>query len=275
MAGVFRKSAMERLSSPDQLDSMLKITSPMSWLGIGAAAFLAAAVLIWSFVGTWDTTLSVPAVLAYSYHTNTIFSTAYGEVSEILVDVGERIEEGTPVVCLSMPDGGSRMIVSDQEGTISAVLTEEGAQTMPNGELFRVSPLTDHELSLVCYVDLSTMRQLEKGMEVSVYPDFLDAGTYGHMTAMITNIDSCPASDAAMSEILGDNSPLLETLSQYGGLAAVTCELETDDTTASGYAFSNVKGSSVMIMAGETAEARIVMERQTPIEKVFPMLGGS
>ena len=57
MAGIFRKTALERLSSPDQLDSMLKITSPMSWLGIGAAGALAVAVIAWAFTGSIPNTV--------------------------------------------------------------------------------------------------------------------------------------------------------------------------------------------------------------------------
>ena len=40
MTSVFRKTALERLSSPDRLDGMLKLTSPMSWLGIAAAVIM-------------------------------------------------------------------------------------------------------------------------------------------------------------------------------------------------------------------------------------------
>ena len=38
MAELYRKSALERISSPDQLDTMLKISSPISWLALVGAA---------------------------------------------------------------------------------------------------------------------------------------------------------------------------------------------------------------------------------------------
>jgi len=31
MSNIFRKAALERLASPEQLDKMIKITSPMVW----------------------------------------------------------------------------------------------------------------------------------------------------------------------------------------------------------------------------------------------------
>ena len=52
MAQVYRKSALEKLSSPDQIDKALTIVSPMSWLAIAAATAVVVVTIIWSIVGT-------------------------------------------------------------------------------------------------------------------------------------------------------------------------------------------------------------------------------
>ena len=58
MADIYRKSALERLSNPEQLDKAIVVTSPMTWLALGAAAVIAVGLLIWSFVGSLQQTVS-------------------------------------------------------------------------------------------------------------------------------------------------------------------------------------------------------------------------
>lgn len=275
MAGIFRKTALERLSSPDQLDSMLKITTPMSWVGIGAAAALAAAVVVWAFTGSIPNTVSGPGFLVYSYNTNTLYSTASGQVKDVLVDMGQTVEPGTPVVELYSSTGDMITVESDQTGIVSALLVEKREQITPNTELFRLSPETENELSMVCYVDLDTAKQLENGMEAMVYLNSADSGTYGHMEAVVTNVDRYISSEAAMAELLGSDGQMSYMVTQNGPVAAVTCELKADETTESGYYFSTSKGAEIELSGGEQAVVQIILDESAPISKVFPMFGGN
>lgn len=48
---IFRKASLERLSNPEQLDSLLVIVSPKAWLLLVAFIILSAATLFWVFFG--------------------------------------------------------------------------------------------------------------------------------------------------------------------------------------------------------------------------------
>lgn len=63
MARLFRKASLDRIASPDQLDAMLKVTSPMSWVAIAAATVLSVIVVIWAFLGSIPTTVSLSGAL--------------------------------------------------------------------------------------------------------------------------------------------------------------------------------------------------------------------
>lgn len=275
MAGIFRKTALERLSSPDQLDSMLKITTPMSWVGIGAAAALAAAVVVWSFTGSIPDTVSAPGFLVYSYNTNTLYSTASGTVKNVLAEPGMVVEPGTPVVELSSSTGDVITIESDQNGRISEFFVEKGTEVTPNAELFRLSPITENEMSMVCYVDLDTAKQLEPGMEAAIYLNSADSGTYGHMEAVVTNVDRYVSSEGALAEMLGADGQMASAVTENGPVAAVTCELKADENTESGYYFSAPRGSEIELSGGELATVQIILDESAPISKVFPMFGGN
>ena len=66
MSDVYRKSAVERLSSPEQLDKALVITSPLSWLALVGVALIFAAVVFWSIVGDLPTMTKVNGVFINS-----------------------------------------------------------------------------------------------------------------------------------------------------------------------------------------------------------------
>lgn len=52
---IFRQSALDRLSSPEQLDRMITLTRPAGWVALLAACALTLAALAWGIVGTIPT----------------------------------------------------------------------------------------------------------------------------------------------------------------------------------------------------------------------------
>ena len=45
-SSIFRKAALERLSSPEQLDYLMSITSPIAWIALAAIAVLALLIIL-------------------------------------------------------------------------------------------------------------------------------------------------------------------------------------------------------------------------------------
>jgi len=60
---IFRKVALERLSSPDQLDSLITLTSPIGWASLAAIAALLAAVVAWGVFGAVPTRVGGDGIL--------------------------------------------------------------------------------------------------------------------------------------------------------------------------------------------------------------------
>lgn len=52
---VFRKVSVERLSSPEQLDTLMRVTSPKGWLALAALGLLLISAIAWGFGGTLST----------------------------------------------------------------------------------------------------------------------------------------------------------------------------------------------------------------------------
>src|SRR5258708_2827090 len=60
---IFRQAALDRLSSPDQLDRLVTVTSPAGWIALAALAVLIGAIIAWSILGTVPTRVSGSGII--------------------------------------------------------------------------------------------------------------------------------------------------------------------------------------------------------------------
>jgi multidrug efflux pump subunit AcrA (membrane-fusion protein) len=94
-AELFRKSAMQTLSSPEQLDQLLKITRPRAWIALGAIGMVIGVALLWSIFGSLPTTVAGQGVIIRTGGTANIVAIGSGVVSELKnFHVGDRIVKG-------------------------------------------------------------------------------------------------------------------------------------------------------------------------------------
>ena len=93
MSKIFRKVALERLSSPEQLDQLMQVTDPRGWLALIALLMLLAAAMVWGFMGTIPTEASGEGILIRRGGVSALVSTGSGPVEEMLVSVGDVIEK--------------------------------------------------------------------------------------------------------------------------------------------------------------------------------------
>lgn len=52
MSELFRKKSLDRVSSPEQLNDYIQVTSPSVWLVLAAIILLIVGMLAWSVLGT-------------------------------------------------------------------------------------------------------------------------------------------------------------------------------------------------------------------------------
>ena len=49
---IFRKKSMDRISSPEQLNDYIRVTTPSVWIVLGALIVLLVGMVLWSILGT-------------------------------------------------------------------------------------------------------------------------------------------------------------------------------------------------------------------------------
>ena len=68
MANLYRKAALDKISSPEQLDQAITVSSPLSWLAVAAVALIVAATLIWACCTEIQQTVDVYLINSTYYH---------------------------------------------------------------------------------------------------------------------------------------------------------------------------------------------------------------
>jgi HlyD family secretion protein len=102
--GLFRKSALEKLSSPEQLDVTMQITSPMGWIALAGVAVLLVFATVWSVVGSISIKVDGQGILIRGATVYEVTAGASGRLTEILVKPGDTVAVGQAVARMEQPE---------------------------------------------------------------------------------------------------------------------------------------------------------------------------
>ena len=97
MAELFRKTSLEKLSSPEQLDRAIVITPPSFWIALAGGFVIVVGVLIWAVFGKIPVNVDTQGIYLSGDGTRSVYGEVNGIVTEIQVKQGEQIKEGDVV----------------------------------------------------------------------------------------------------------------------------------------------------------------------------------
>ncbi len=91
---LFRKVSLERLSSPEQLDLLMQVTTPKGWLALLALGALLTVAIIWGILGSIPEKVSGWGVFIKRGGVLEIVALKPGQIKEMYFDVGDIVQEG-------------------------------------------------------------------------------------------------------------------------------------------------------------------------------------
>jgi HlyD family secretion protein len=98
---IFRKAALERLSSPEQLDYLMSVTSPVGWLALSALAGVLFLIVLWGFLGRIPDTVSGSGILIRGGAVYDVSAGSDGFITQVLVKTGDQVKAGQVVAKMS------------------------------------------------------------------------------------------------------------------------------------------------------------------------------
>lgn len=100
---IFRKVALDRLSSPEQLDQLMHTTSPRGWIALTALWLLLAVAVAWGFVGELPERVLGSGILTRAGGVLEVVGPAPGRVTRLAVQVGDTVRAGQVVAWIDQP----------------------------------------------------------------------------------------------------------------------------------------------------------------------------
>ena len=100
---IFRQVSLERLSSPEQLDLVLRVTDPRTWIGLSAIFLLLVTAVSWGFKGSITTTAQGQGVIVRSGGVLNVVSGGSGVILELKVQSGDRVKPNEVVARIAQP----------------------------------------------------------------------------------------------------------------------------------------------------------------------------
>ena len=119
MGQIFRKSLLDKLSSPEQLDKMIVITPPSFWIALSGAAIIVVSAVVWSVFGRLPVNVNTQGIYVNEEGTQSVYSETSGVVREILIADGSQVQKGDVIARLDTEEIDEK--IEDYEERITAV----------------------------------------------------------------------------------------------------------------------------------------------------------
>jgi HlyD family secretion protein len=101
---IFRKVALDRLASPEQLDQLLPVVDRRGWLALLGFAVMLATAIGWSLRGTVPQNVNGTGILVNSGGVVEVIPAAGGRITEVTVHPGDAVTKGQLVARMAQPD---------------------------------------------------------------------------------------------------------------------------------------------------------------------------
>jgi HlyD family secretion protein len=125
---LFREAALAKIRSPEQLDALLPITSPLGWLALLATAVALGVLIFWAFFGTIMRTATGQGIIMRNTDLGimAVASQATGLISEVKVQDGDKVRAGQVMFHLDLPSLKAQLASS--ENSLENLLAQHTAQ---------------------------------------------------------------------------------------------------------------------------------------------------
>lgn len=303
---IFSREALNKLRSPEKLDTLLPITTPINWMALIAIGILLFSVVLWSIFGAFTVKVDGMGMIMDSAGVVNVSHISDGKIKQIYVHSGSKIKKDDLIARMEQPvqDADTRMaqynialsqsdrdamsrasehdakktqelvneyIYSDYDGIVDEVMVETGSIINVGTPICSIRRTQNRdELSGVLYIPVEQGKRVETGMSIQLAPNGVDTSQSGWLLGVVRSVSQYPTSTTAMSKVLG-NEQLVQYIlnNERGAVMEVKFDLVKDENSESGYLWTSFVGQHKPITAGSFCTGSIIIDRVPPIEKVF------
>lgn len=269
---LFSQEAIDKLRTPEKLDTLLHVTTPMSWIAVVAILLMLTGAVIWSFMGSFTVKTDGIGMLMDSGGIIAITPANSGRIHDVNVSPGKKIKKGDIIATVNNSEQiTDTNVYSDYDGLIEEVTVRAG-NVVGTGETICTVRLTEDEndLSGIFYIPVEQSKKIKSGMTIQLAPSGVNTQNSGSLIGVVRSVSDYPVSSANIQRTLAnDQMPQLITQTLHSPVVEVRFDLIKDDKDSSGYSWTSSIENHEEITPGTFVKGSIVIDRQPPIQKVF------
>jgi HlyD family secretion protein len=151
---LFREVAVNRLSSPEELDNLLQVTSARGWIALAGIGLLIATAVVWAIGGSIPTKLvGQQCILVRNGGVKLLTSAASGKLSDLAVEAGDRVTRGQIIGRLEQYDQLEKVNAGEARMKEAQRQYDEAVALAAKGDALRAVTLAqqaqnlDHQLA--------------------------------------------------------------------------------------------------------------------------------
>ena len=303
---LFSREALDKMRSPEKLDTLLHITTPVAWIGLSAIVLLLVGVVMWSIMGSFTVKADGYGLIMDTGGVRKVVAMSSGQVSDVYVGTGAKVQKNQKLFSMTqtvmsmdtlatlnsvelgthindveqrvnnhdgkrMAEEASEQIYSPYNGIVTELLVDPGTVVQAGEELATIRLNEErNDLIGVMYVSVEKGKRLEPGMSIQLAPNGADTSQSGSLLGVVRSVSEYPVDQKSMARNLG-NSQLSQTILQQlqNSAVEVRFDLIKNEKDESGYLWTSMVGKHNQITPGTYVTGSVVIDRKPPIEKVF------
>jgi hypothetical protein len=270
---LFRRQALERVSSPEQLDRTVRAALPLQWVALITLLVVVAAAVAWSAIATVPTTVQAQGIYLVFGGLHPATTPAAGIVRrDPSLGVGAQVSAGQVLATVTTPVARGAPgpppiydVVAPLDGMVVDLYHFDGTYQAANQDFALIQP-SGRPLVVYSYVSDLKAPVLHRGVAAQV--TFGGAGAaYGYAKGVVASVSQYPVDPATVQSLTGNNS-LADVAKGLGPVKEVVVTL-TPSSTPSRLAWGRGEGPPGKLPAGLPIDVQFVVGSHHPISNVI------
>lgn len=266
MAFSFRRRALEGVSSPEDLDRLVKVALPRTWVALAGLGVLMLAAVVWAVSARVPTTVNGPGYILNEGGIHAAATPTAGVVVDILHQVGDAVVAGELLGHVRAADGSLVAVRSPSSGKLIEVSVGLGDYLAAGRPLALVDPVAQ-PLVVYAYLPQSDAKEAQVGDRVQISTAVAPPSQYGFLVGHVEAIGQYPATQERLTSIVRLKT-VLAKINALGPVFEIRVRLDRDLRNPSGFAWSIGEGPPYRLSVGTPASMSVVTGNRAPIDYV-------
>ena len=247
---LFSKEALDKLRSPERLDTLLSVTNSISWMLLTAILIFIGSIVLWSIFGAFTVKADGMGLIMDSAGVVDIYHFAGGKVTDIYVSKGDVVKTNDIIARVVQAEryadtaiaqhgiglvGNDREaaskayeydakraqqilmeeVYSDYDGIVDDIMISKGAMISGNTPICSIRLTQNNsELSGIFYIPLEKGKRVEAGMTIQLMPNGVDVSESGSLLGVVRSVSQYPVSVQSVQKNVGNSQVAQNMCSQ-------------------------------------------------------------